>query len=62
MLGMRQYRENGPFFIIKMRRETGEILSAHRIEELPMNWPDSFVQELKDTADRFFVRSNRKIN
>ncbi|WP_150274101.1 hypothetical protein [Paenibacillus tepidiphilus] len=61
IMAMRHYRDKGPYFIIKISRNSGEIVSSYRIDELPKNWSDSFVQELLETADRYLV-SNRKIN
>ncbi|SDP01955.1 hypothetical protein SAMN04487897_13112 [Paenibacillus sp. yr247] len=61
MLALRHYNEYGPFYIIKLRRTTGEILSSHRVDTLPVNWTEDFKQEIKGIADRFIVNSSRKI-
>jgi hypothetical protein len=62
MLGLRHYKQEGPFFIIKMRRSTGDMISYHRVDKLPANWSESFIVEMKEIADRFYVNSDRRIN
>ncbi len=62
MLAMRQYKKNGPFFIIKMNRNTGDIISCYRIDEMPTNWPLPFIEEIKEIADRFIINRSKKVN
>jgi len=61
MLALRYYKKEGPYFIIKMRRSTGDIINCYRINELPLNWPESFIQEMKDIADVYFVNRSKQI-
>lgn len=61
MLGMRQYNKSGPFFILKIRRINGEIISTHRVDTLPENWTEDYKQEIKGIADRFLVCRSRNI-
>jgi hypothetical protein len=62
MLAMRQYKQNGPYFMIKLKRNTGDIISCYRINEMPSNWPPPFIEEIKETADRFIVNRSKKVN
>lgn len=61
IMAMRHYKDKGPYFIIKISRITGEIISSYRIDDLPRNWSSSFIQEMVETADRYLV-SRKKVN
>jgi len=58
ILAIRQYSKDGPFYVIKVCKQTGGILENLRIEQkqLPSQWTPIIIERFKRNGDALFKK------
>lgn len=53
---LRKFSEGGPYFMVRLCKQTQCIIDIQRMEAPPENWPESYIQELLNRGEEILKK------